>query len=282
MSGKKNHDRRKESAIKALVKSLLSSYPPNECWYNMPVPYGYGTSMTDFVICFRGWFVLVETKRPKGGDLTGRQKSAMIDVDAANGIVVYIADEDDLIGFKKLLDRLPTLVRPVRRPLGLNIQNFDTGGNPAPALEGRTKMSDPDQGPQGHPRTDTVGQKTETVGGDTTQERAEYAKAQTESLDAERPRTKAQEVFGSTAVDDRSVDPDRPLYGEQAGEGGMGRAVSPMQGQEYYNQDEQTPTQRAAHFPGAPADPPSDMPQEEPQPQENQEYTEGQQEQNRE
>lgn len=234
------------------MKDLLATYPEAECWHNMPVPFGFGRPVLDFIVCFRGWFMAIETKRPKDGTLTTRQILTMQAIDRANGIVVYVADEGDLAGLKSVLDRLPTLHRPTRSVavLGLQPKNVvTTRDDPVPA-HGILRMNPT----QDNDRAKSDLNQNPSTGGNTTEERAAYAvnPGLPGSVD-EGPKTHAQEVFGNTAVSEKSVDPDRPLYGEEPGEGGMGRAVSPMQGQEYYNQDEKGPGE-ARNYPGGPAD----------------------------
>lgn len=118
-------NKRLESSTKGFVKKMLAKFPPEELWYNMPVPFGYGSSIVDFVGCCRGWFFIIETKRPKGGHTMGRQVETMRKVHEANGLVFFAADQEDVDAIGRILERLPTLVRPIK-DLCLQIQNVDT------------------------------------------------------------------------------------------------------------------------------------------------------------
>ena len=73
----------------------------------MPVPGGYGTSLLDFVICYRGVFIAVETKR-LGDRPTPRQKVIIDMITAGGGLTVWgTAAEivDSLKGVFEGLDR---------------------------------------------------------------------------------------------------------------------------------------------------------------------------------
>jgi hypothetical protein len=83
-----------ERTVKDRVKDLLDPHKP-DLYYNMPVPYGYGKSMLDFVGCYRGLFFMVETKRAKK-DLTGVQALCATEVIDAGGRVFIIRDYDGL------------------------------------------------------------------------------------------------------------------------------------------------------------------------------------------
>lgn len=120
-------DKRLERAIKAKIKAVLDRYVKDgECWYQMVVPSGYGAQGLDFTVCFRGWFVSIETKRPQGGTLTGRQSLCMMKQDAAGGIVLFAADDDDVMAVIAILEKLPKLIRPVPsmvEAMGLKLQD---------------------------------------------------------------------------------------------------------------------------------------------------------------
>lgn len=56
-----------EGRVKQLVKFLLDRYKPHGLWYYMPVSGGYGVhGIPDFIVCFGGQFIAIETKAPKG------------------------------------------------------------------------------------------------------------------------------------------------------------------------------------------------------------------------
>lgn len=79
-----------EGKVKAKVKRLLDKYKARyEFW---PVPYGYGASTLDCLICYRGKFIAVETKAP-GKKPTDRQKMIIEQIRAAGG-AVFVIDGD--------------------------------------------------------------------------------------------------------------------------------------------------------------------------------------------
>lgn len=55
-----------EGKVKQELKEYLNSLGP-DCWYFMPVPMGYGRrGVPDFIICYKGFFLAPETKKPGG------------------------------------------------------------------------------------------------------------------------------------------------------------------------------------------------------------------------
>lgn len=74
------HERRVQSLTKPIDKAIG--------FYWMPVPGGYGTSLLDFVICYRGVFIAVETKR-LGDKPTPRQKVIIDMIVQGSGLVIW-------------------------------------------------------------------------------------------------------------------------------------------------------------------------------------------------
>jgi hypothetical protein len=66
------------------------SYP--ESYWFMPVPYGYGKSTVDYLICHYGLFIGIEAKAP-GKRPTARQRQIMEEIVAAGGVAFVIDDE---------------------------------------------------------------------------------------------------------------------------------------------------------------------------------------------
>lgn len=79
-----------EGVVKAKVNRVLSRY--KGMYRFMPVPYGYGASTLDYLICMRGLFIAIETKKP-GGKPTDRQKMIIRQIQAAGGRV-FVIDGD--------------------------------------------------------------------------------------------------------------------------------------------------------------------------------------------
>lgn len=76
-----------EGKVKAKVNRLLDKYP--DLYRFMPVPYGMGASSLDYLICYRGRFLSVETKAP-GGKPTQRQEMIIETMRQAGGTVFVI------------------------------------------------------------------------------------------------------------------------------------------------------------------------------------------------
>jgi len=98
-----------EGRVKARVKRLLDKYKTNyEFW---PVPYGYGASTLDCLICFRGWFIAVETKAP-GKRPTDRQKMIINQIRAAGGIALVVDGEEGLQHLEDTLESIKNAPHP--------------------------------------------------------------------------------------------------------------------------------------------------------------------------
>lgn len=79
-----------EGKVKAKVNRVLSRY--KGIYRHMPVPYGYGASTLDYLICVQGRFLAIETKAP-GAKPTDRQKMIINQIRAAGG-TVFVIDGD--------------------------------------------------------------------------------------------------------------------------------------------------------------------------------------------
>lgn len=78
-----------ESKVKKKVSKYLDTLP--KCWYNMPVPSGYGRPMLDYIGCLDGRAFAIETKAP-GAKLSPRQEGMVEDM-ARSGMVVFVIDD---------------------------------------------------------------------------------------------------------------------------------------------------------------------------------------------
>lgn len=80
-----------EGKVKKQITKYLAGLP--RCWYNMPVPGGYGKSTLDYIGAVAGRAFAIEAKAP-GEDPTPRQEGTIEDMRAA-GIVVFVVDGTD-------------------------------------------------------------------------------------------------------------------------------------------------------------------------------------------
>lgn len=78
-----------EGKIKKQVKELLVNYSH---YHFMPVQSGYGRRTLDFLVCFNGLFVAIETKAP-GEKLTVQQEKIKDEINAAGGVVIVVDGE---------------------------------------------------------------------------------------------------------------------------------------------------------------------------------------------
>lgn len=83
-----------EGLTKKDIREILDSYG-DALWYDMPVKFGYGKRVVDFLICFRGMFLAIEAKR-KGGKARKFQERIMNQVRLAGGGALCIDDEQQL------------------------------------------------------------------------------------------------------------------------------------------------------------------------------------------
>ena len=133
-----------EGKVKKKVNATLKALGA-DCWRFMPVQTGYGSPALDYLICYKGRFIAIETKAP-GKKLTALQESTKEAIEAAGGIVLVVSDEDSLtIAAKTILtskfapcgpnepiDFVPhtlTLYLPGTKPGGQRYIGVDAGAN---------------------------------------------------------------------------------------------------------------------------------------------------------
>lgn len=84
-----------EAKIKALVKKGLAWIErdhPGKIAARMPVSRGMGKPWLDFVLCVRGRYVLIETKRDANHPLTLQQKITKAEFEDAGAVVFLVYD----------------------------------------------------------------------------------------------------------------------------------------------------------------------------------------------
>lgn len=84
-----------EGRVKAAVKRVLQKYGVDLYAY-MPVPSGYGAVSIDFLVCYRGRFIAIETKAP-GKEPTDLQKVTLRAMERA-GAKTFVIDRADGTG----------------------------------------------------------------------------------------------------------------------------------------------------------------------------------------
>jgi len=99
-----------EGRTKVFVKTLLDRYKPHGLWYFMPVSAGYGQQgIPDFIACFGGQFIAIETKSPNG-NLTTLQALQLSLLQNAGAMVFVIKGTTNLDLLEVHLNMLLTRV----------------------------------------------------------------------------------------------------------------------------------------------------------------------------
>lgn len=85
-----------EGRVKAAVRKFLKE---KRIWYFQPVNNGMGVSgIPDFICCWRGWFLAIETKAPgKINQTTANQDRVIGEIQEHQGIAVVVDDVDQLL-----------------------------------------------------------------------------------------------------------------------------------------------------------------------------------------
>jgi len=88
-----------EGKIKEQVKKMLKHFG---AYFEMPVPGGYGKSGLDFNVCYRGFWLSIETKAP-GKKLTPRQEATVRRIREAAGVALVVDGPQGLDHLKTFL-----------------------------------------------------------------------------------------------------------------------------------------------------------------------------------
>lgn len=95
-----------EGKVKAAVKAWLKA---RGIWFCMPMGTGYGNSgVPDFICCWNGRFLAIETKAPgKLSNTTVMQDNQIMGIHKANGMAIVIDDVEQLNQLEERLGREP-------------------------------------------------------------------------------------------------------------------------------------------------------------------------------
>jgi hypothetical protein len=93
-----------EGKVKAAVKRVLTA---RQIWFYMPVQNGMGrVGIPDFVCCWKGRFLAIETKAPgKKNDTTENQKRVLGEILTAGGYAYVIDDAAQLEAVLTAIER---------------------------------------------------------------------------------------------------------------------------------------------------------------------------------
>ena len=86
-----------EGKVKAAVKAFLKA---KGAWFCTPMGTGFGNSgVPDFLVCWNGKFIAIETKAPgKRSNTTVLQDKQIMGIHTAGGIAVVVDDVSMLVG----------------------------------------------------------------------------------------------------------------------------------------------------------------------------------------
>lgn len=95
-----------EGRIKTKLRRRLDVELGVDCWAFMPVQTGYGRAALDYILCVKGHYVSIETKRDNKAKLTPRQEIIREGIEAAGGLVLLVCDDESLDRAIRQLKRL--------------------------------------------------------------------------------------------------------------------------------------------------------------------------------
>ena len=95
-----------EGRVKATIKKYLATLP--FCWWYMPVSNGMGRmGIPDFIVCYRGVFIGIETKAPgKEANVTPLQMQNIVGINNALGYSIVVSDVLAVRGLVEHIDGL--------------------------------------------------------------------------------------------------------------------------------------------------------------------------------
>lgn len=87
-----------EGKVKADVKKYLKAIG---CWFFLPVSNGMGqVGIPDFICCYRGQFVSIETKAPgKINNTTANQDRVIAEIKTAGGVAIVVDNVEQVKSF---------------------------------------------------------------------------------------------------------------------------------------------------------------------------------------
>jgi hypothetical protein len=91
-----------EGRIKNKIRKLLDSFEDG-LYYYMVIPFGYGKTTVDYLICVDGLFVAIEAKGKPGQRPTPRQDDVLAEVRRAGGSTFVVNDDESLDALEQFL-----------------------------------------------------------------------------------------------------------------------------------------------------------------------------------
>jgi hypothetical protein len=92
-----------EGKVKKAVRDFLTK---KGCWYYQPVQNGMGrVGIPDFICCYRGTFIAIETKAPgKMHTVTPNQQRVIDEIQRHGGLAIVADSTDSLIPIFDILE----------------------------------------------------------------------------------------------------------------------------------------------------------------------------------
>lgn len=90
-----------EGKVKDAVKKVLKT---RDIWFFMPMQNGFGVvGIPDFICCWKGQFLAIETKAPgKRAQTTANQKRTIEEINSHGGWAIVVDDAKQVIEFLNL------------------------------------------------------------------------------------------------------------------------------------------------------------------------------------
>ena len=90
-----------EKQVKTYIKKVLDSYKKKGLFYYMPVQsLGSIKGVPDFIICYKGLFLSIESKREDGGILSKNQLMRKEEIEKSGGIYEVVNGKDSMNDFE--------------------------------------------------------------------------------------------------------------------------------------------------------------------------------------
>jgi len=118
-----------EGKVKAAINKVLACYP--ESYVFMSVPFGYGPSTLDYLVCHYGRFISIEAKAP-GQSLTTRQGQIAGLIMHAGGTHVTIDSADKCHLLRVLLEQVKQHATSQSQPQAQDGGGAACGTDPKP------------------------------------------------------------------------------------------------------------------------------------------------------
>lgn len=102
-----------ENRVKRAINKVLNHYL--ESYVFKSVPFGYGPSTLDYLVCHYGLFISIEAKRA-GGRPTDRQKMIIDAIERAGGVHFTVSNSNELMDLEAFLEQVKQHATSTSKP----------------------------------------------------------------------------------------------------------------------------------------------------------------------